>query len=89
MSQWSDFPAKECDFFVSCGRLCLTEATAAGECGRPAPHSYLSATSQKRSTGLTCDTVPSAQAVNTLAIEDTADKRGPCLNWSFVNPGVC
>lgn len=62
MRLWSDAPARECELlFHVDGWIGSTEATAAG-CVEPS--GPLSA-SLKRSTGLTCDTVPSAQAVNT------------------------
>lgn len=56
-------------------------------CVEPAPPpslSYLSAASQKRSTGLTCDTVPSARAVNTLVIWQH-DRQGEQVG-SLFNP---
>lgn len=68
MSQRSGFPAKECEFCFMWTALSRKGYCCWGVWSRPAPHSYLSATSQERSTGLTCDTVPSAQAVNTLVI---------------------
>lgn len=46
----------------------------------PALHSYLSAASLQRSTGLTCDTVPSAQTVNTLVIAGHGRQEGSLFN---------
>lgn len=46
----------------------------------PALHSYLSAASLERSTGSTCDTVPSAQADNTLVIAGHGRQEGSLFN---------
>lgn len=46
----------------------------------PALHSYLSAASLERSTGSTCDTVPSAQTDNTLVIAGHGRQEGSLFN---------
>lgn len=77
--------------FVSCGgRLVLPHRGCCcwGAWSLTAPRSYLSAASLTRSTGLTGDTVLSAQQLTLWWWEDMADKRGLCLNWFCETRGL-